>query len=244
MSEDELFKTKIDLEEAKRLSDIGTLAATVAHELRNPLGVIQTAVYNIKRKNEQDKLQKHIMHIEKKIAESERIINNLLNYSRMKKPQPKMIHLYNFLEECISTIKNQYQNVDVKLNKNYNVFTDMKVKIDPFQIREVVTNILNNAYQALPEKGGRMRIKGEITDQNEFIIEISDNGEGIDERDLNQIFSPFFTRKSKGTGLGLTICHELLNLNNGSINVQSTKGQGTTVRIMLPLREEGDGNGR
>lgn len=240
--ENELFKTKMDLEEAKRLSDIGTLAATVAHELRNPLGVIQTAVYNIRRKNEQEKLQKHIVHIEKKIAESERIINNLLNYSRMKKPQPKMIHLYNFMEECIDTIKIQYRNVEVKLKKNYNVFKNVKVNMDPFQIREVVTNILNNAYQALREDGGRIRIKGEIADANELIIEISDNGEGIDERDLSQIFSPFFTRKSKGTGLGLTISRELLNLNNGSINVHSTRGEGTTVRITLPLTEGGREN--
>jgi PAS domain S-box-containing protein len=234
--EENLIKTTLALSETKRLSDIGTLAATVAHELRNPLAVIQTAAYNIRRKNKDAQLVKHIDHIEKKIAESERIINNLLNYSRIKKPQKKRIHLLNFINECIATVKTQYHSLNIVLKKDLKLFKDLIIYIDPFQIREVLANILNNAFQALQDKSGWIEIKGSLTPAREILIEVNDNGEGIDKQDLDAIFDPFFTRKSKGTGLGLTICRELVNLHEGRININSHKNKGTQVLIYLPLR--------
>lgn len=236
-AENKLIRTQKKLSDTRRLSDIGTLAATVAHELRNPLGVIQTAIYNIKRKSKDTRFHRHIKNIEKKISESEQIINNLLNYSKIKKPQLKQIHLFYFLEECINTIMAQYQKYNVIINKKYDSVQGINIFIDPFQIREVINNILNNAYQAFPEKEGGIDVSGHIHD-NLLILIIKDTGKGIDKKDIKKIFTPFFTRKSKGTGLGLSICRELINLHNGTIEIKSKKGKGTKVTITLPVEEK------
>jgi len=100
-AEDELLKTQTELLAAKRLSDIGTLAATVAHELRNPLAAIYMASVNLKRKTESPALEKHFTTIEKKIKESDQIINNLLFYSRLKSPNYETVNLYDIINECI-----------------------------------------------------------------------------------------------------------------------------------------------
>jgi two-component system sporulation sensor kinase C len=235
-AEKELAETRAALADSKRLSDIGTLAATVAHELRNPLGVIQAAVYNIKRKSREEALVSHITNIENKLTDSERIISNLLNYSSIKQPKPKSIHLYFFIDECIDTIIEQYGTQPVTVIKSFDAFRNTSINIDPFQIREVLMNILHNAYQAIPEKGGSIEVRGALKDGNMVSISISDNGEGIDQLDMDKLFNPFFTRKSKGTGLGLTICMELVKLHRGEIGIESEKGKGTIVNITLPLQ--------
>ncbi|MBN1411879.1 MAG: PAS domain-containing protein [Spirochaetales bacterium] len=227
-------KAEFELAEAKRLSDIGALASTVAHELRSPLGVILGTVYNVMRKHKDEKLMQNMRRIERKISESEKIINNLLNYARLKQPELKKIHLYNFLDECIDDTIKQHLNSKVKINKNYSVFKNTTLKIDPFQMREVITNILNNAYQAFTDDTGTVNINGS-KETSLINLEIQDNGLGINEADLKKIFEPFFTSKSKGTGLGLTICKELVNLHKGGITIESEKGKGTTVHISLPL---------
>ena len=232
---EELIVSQKKLSDSKRLSDIGTLAATVAHELRNPLGVIGTAIYNIKRKSKDDKLGKHIENIEKKITESEQIINNLLNYSRIKSPRLKKVDISALFDECLETIKDRYSDYNVDLKSDYFSLKNIKIKIDPLQIREVLLNILNNAYQALPDKYGNVKLSASIKDKL-LLITIKDNGQGIADKDSDKIFNPFFTRKSKGTGLGLAICKELVNLHNGTIKIRSTKGKGTTVQVILALR--------
>jgi PAS domain S-box-containing protein len=237
-TEEKLLFTQQELNNAKRLSDIGTLAATVAHELRNPLGVIQTASYNIKRKNENPGINKHLARIEKKVAESDQIINNLLNYSRIKIPQLKRIQLYNFLNDCVSSAKRKYFNNHIKLIRNYDSLKELFISVDPFQIREVLNNVLNNAYEAFPDDKGTIEVRGSILLQENVEIEIIDNGCGINDEDIPSIFEPFFTKKSKGTGLGLTICKELIHLHSGRIEVESVLEKGTTIRITLPLTRE------
>ena len=118
-AEEELIKTQKELIQAQRLSDIGTLAATVAHELRNPLGVILTAAYNIKRKRQNQALDKHIANIEKKVAESDQIINNLLSYSRIKMPHYEKILIYNLLDECINFTQNEFFKHQVSISKKF-----------------------------------------------------------------------------------------------------------------------------
>jgi signal transduction histidine kinase len=234
IAERDLLEAQAALSDAKRLSDIGTLAATVAHELRNPLGVIQAAIFNIKRKVHDENLDTHIGNIQKKIGESELIINNLLNYANIKQPKLKKIHFYHFIDECLETIAEQYAAMTVNIRKDYESLVDLSIEVDPFQIREVLVNVLNNAYQAISDDEGEIDVTGSVESEN-LVLAITDNGEGIDPRDMEKIFEPFFTQKSKGTGLGLTICRELIKLHKGDITVTSEKGKGTSVRISLPI---------
>ncbi|MBN1696433.1 MAG: PAS domain-containing protein [Spirochaetales bacterium] len=228
-------KAEEDLFNAKRLSDIGTLAATVAHELRNPLAVIQAAIYNIKRKSRNSDIEKHIENINAKVEESEQIINNLLGYSKFKIPQKTDVSIYNFLNDLFDDIQGKMTKDTIIINRKYESLKDTIIHIDPVQIREVLNNIVNNAYQAIPQVNGRIEIQGNLSGNNRLNLYITDNGNGIENEDLEKIFNPFFTNKSKGTGLGLTICKELIKLHNGNIEILSQKGEGTIVRISLPL---------
>ncbi|MFH0925654.1 MAG: ATP-binding protein [bacterium] len=233
----ELLNTQKELEKAKRLSDIGTLAATVAHELRNPLGVIKTALYNIKRKSANSLLDKHIANIEKKIAESDQIINNLLNYSRLKMPAYKKISIFDLLEDCTTFSQNRFNHPEISIKKDVNSLKDTQIEVDPFQIREVINNILDNAYQAFLDFNveGKIEIKGRL-DVKTVTISFIDNGCGIEKEDVEKVFEPFFTKKSKGTGLGLAICRELINLHGGKIEFESKKNSGTTVTVVIPTK--------
>ncbi len=231
---DELMDAHEKLSEAKRLSGIGTLAATVAHELRNPLGVIQTALYNVSRKRKEQGLDKHLAHIAKKIAESNQIITNLLRYSRIKPPQCTKTSMFEILGESMAAAAERFAGQNTEVIADLDPTKDVMVELDTVQIREVFDNILNNAYQAVADIEGKVKITGRIED-NAIRISVGDNGAGIDPEDLKQIFEPFFTRKSRGTGLGLTICRELVQLHDGTIEVESEPGSGTTVSVTLPL---------
>lgn len=234
----ELFKTQAELDKAKCLSNLGTLAATVAHELRNPLGVIKIASYNIRKKRENSLLDKHLDNIEKKVSESNQIINNLLGYSRIEIPSYEKIQIYNILNECITFTKKRFHKQNVSIVKKFKSTKKKLIEADPLQIREIFNNILTNAHQAVSNKKGKIEISARDDGKGSIEISFKDNGIGIDKEDLKRIFEPFFTRKSKGTGLGLTICNELVNLHDGKIDIESKKGKGTSVTISLPIKRE------
>lgn len=230
----ELLRAELELENARRLSDIGALSATVAHELRNPLGVIRTAVYNIRRKSQNPLLESHISNIEKKVLESDHIINNLLGYSRIKMPQAEKVKLFVILDECIGFAAERYEGKHIEIKKTIESMNEVIVAVDPFQIREVFNNILDNACQAVSSPGGTLSVSADTSRPDIVSIRFKDNGPGIAAEDMEKIFEPFFTKKSKGTGLGLTVCREMLHLNGGEIVVASKVSKGTTFTITLP----------
>lgn len=228
-----------ELDDSRRLSHIGSLAATVAHELRNPLGVIRTAVYNLRRKNKDPELIRHLDNIDKKVIESDRIIANLLNYARPKVPHFEKVDLLLLIEETMRTIQKQYQDYPIKLISNLTKQKKIWIEADPFQLTEVMVNLIENAYQAIGMKSAEIHVKV-VTSAERVTITIQDTGPGIREEDLEHIFIPFFTRKPKGTGLGLPICLELVRLHHGEIQVKSTENDGCTFIITLPLLQSHD----
>ena len=229
---------KNELKQATRLADIGTLAAIVAHELRTPLGVIQMASHNLKNKNKGSSQDKHLENIQKKVWEGNRIIDNLLNYSRIKMPVYESCAILDLVDECVTNLGNQFQDLGVAIEKKYKINRDFTIEADSNHIREVLINILSNAYQAIQGKVGRIELTVEKTDDEYLAISTKDDGVGIDIVDLDKIFRPFFTTKAKGTGLGLTICNELINLHHGRLDIQSVKDHGTTVYIFLPIKRK------
>ncbi len=230
-------KIEKELIDKKTLADIGTLAATVAHELRNPLGVIQLAAYNIRKKAQNPLIEKHLGNIDKKVQESDQIINNLLFYSRLKMPNYEDTNIYNILEECITQTINKFQKWDVIIIKMYESLKDIVIRADSFQLKEVFNNILNNAYEAIMGKKGEIEIKGIYDEkENTVIISVKDNGIGIDFEDIKMLAEPFFTKKTKGTGLGLTVSYKIVNLHGGKIDIESRMGEGANFIITLPLK--------
>lgn len=232
---DDLMSAHAELQSAKRLSDVGTLAATVAHELRNPLAAIAMAVNNIKRKADNHNFDKHLANIEKKILESDQIINNLLFYSHIKPPHYKNVNLFDLIKEALDGIK-QTRKTNVSIIRNIDSLKEISIESDPIHIKEIIDNLLNNACDALPSAGGKIEVAGVHGD--EFVrITIKDNGCGIDKAVMDKIFDPFFTTKAKGTGLGLSVCKQIVNMYDGKICVKSELGKGTSISVLLPKKK-------
>jgi PAS domain S-box-containing protein len=231
----ELAQTRVELEEAGRLSDVGTLAATVAHELRNPLAVIQTATYNIRKKRDNKGLDKHIASIEKMIAQSNQIISNLLNYSRLKEPRIKNTGLFGLIEECVAGAGERFRSQDIEITKTIDSIRGRHFLVDPDQFREVFVNIINNACEAFDGGCGRINVDARSDNGGKsLVMSISDNGPGMSPEIIRRSLDPFFTTKSRGTGLGLTICSDIIRLHGGTMSIESHVGRGTTVTIKLP----------
>ncbi len=237
LAEEALLKAQMQLAEARRLSDIGTLAATVAHELRNPLAAIQMASYNIKRKAQNPLLDKHLLTIENKVNESEQIISNLLFYSRLRPPQYENINICESINECITLVKRRFAQEKINLDVNISSIKKVSIEADPLQMKEVFCNILNNAYESQTKVDKRVEIKAGIENTSVKFM-VKDSGEGIDKNDLERIFDPFFTTKARGTGLGLTVCKQVINLHGGTIDIESEKDKGTVVTVRLPIKKE------
>lgn len=231
----QLLKVQAELADARHLSEIGTLAATVAHELRNPLAAIRMGAYNLGRKIGNNALQAHIGTIEKKIIESDQIINNLLNYSKIKTPMCEYVRLGEIIVEAINSAAARFDGWDVGVKLD-NKFGATIIFVDPLQFKEMVGNILANAYESLSEKHGDIAIKVKCAG-NAVAISIADNGMGISQENLRKISRPFFTTKSKGTGLGLAVCKQMAAMHGGKISFKSRVGAGTTVTLTLPLKK-------
>ncbi len=228
----DLLEAQEQLVRRERLAAIGQLASGIAHELRNPLGVIKTAVYYVKSKVEQDnpKVQKHLRIMEKEINSSDKIISDLLGFSQTRKPSVEPIHLNKIIENAL-LITELPENV--KLIKRLSPSLP-QVLVDANQIRQVFTNIILNAFQSMPE-GGELKI--ETKEKAHFIeVKFTDTGCGISKENLNKLSNPFFTTKSKGIGLGLSVTQTIIERHNGTIQVKSKLGEGSTFIIHLPLR--------
>lgn len=227
-----------ELQDAKRISDIGRLAGTIAHELRNPLGVISTALYNIKRKNKDSNLDAHINSIEKKIAESNGIIQNVLTFSGINMPQMEEVRLYAVLEEVIESCSIDQLKCCSNIIKKYNLKKDDVIEADRLQLTALFRNIIYNACESMKGKDGKLKISVDYNlSENSVEMVFEDSGIGIDEKDLEKIFDPFFTLKCSGVGLGLTVCNQVINLHGGKIDITSEVNEGTKVRIMLPIKK-------
>lgn len=245
IAEEELQQAQQRLAESKRLSDIGTLAATVAHELRNPLVAMKLAAYNIRRKSGDAALETHLRHIDTKVEESNQIINNLLSYSRLRMPHIERVDIAAILDESLDLASRADAEGEVAVRRRYQALRGLRVEADPLQMKEIFSNVLNNAFDAVAScRAGRIELRAQVSKgENSFTVAIADNGVGMSEEVKARLFDPFFTTKAKGTGLGLSVSYRIVTLHGGTIAIESREGAGTTVTIRLPLRRGSDPDG-
>jgi two-component system sensor histidine kinase HydH len=209
----------------KRLSAIGELSARVAHDLRNPLGIIKNAVELIEMSstiNEDEKTKKRIQMIKNASERMLRQINNVLDFVRVR---PLQLEKYSLGEILDSAIKSSVPDT-VKIKKPQN---DVKILCDGKQLEVAFSNIFSNAVQAM-ENSGNIKI-GIADGKNDVKISIEDSGPGISKENLEHIFEPLFTTKPGGTGLGLVSCKNIVEQHEGKIKVKTNP---TTFEITLP----------
>ena len=215
-TEKELAKTKVQVKN-ERLTAIGELASSMAHDLKNPLATIKTATHLLKQNSGKldDEVKNQVFpKMDRAIKRMSHHIEDVLNYVRITPLNQKTISLKSLLQSSISSIEIP-DNIDVYLPDN-----DFEIKCDTEKIEIVFINLLLNAIQAINSSPGHIKIS--LHQKNdELILEFEDSGEGISEDDKKRIFEPLYTTKQKGTGLGLAICKNIIEQHGWSIGVKT-----------------------
>ncbi|MEP0774723.1 MAG: HAMP domain-containing protein [Acidobacteriota bacterium] len=227
----------------EKMAAVGTLAAGVAHEVNNPLAGILTCIEQIRANPEDPELrQRYLDLMEDGIRRIAHIVENLLDFSRPRDIRPEPTPINHNLLHVVELLEYQLRKarVEVKLELDPG---EPIVLADHFQMEQLFLNLMLNAMQAMPAGGVmtlRTRVRGALV-----VVEVIDTGTGIPEEIRDRIFEPFFTTREvgEGTGLGLAVSYSIVTGHRGSIEVESSPGQGSTFRVRLPLREERKGEG-
>jgi len=231
----ERIKLEQKLSNAQRLAHLGTMVATVSHEIKSPLGIVRsTAEILVKRIKKVAPGNENLAEII--VSETTRLNNIVLEFLDFARPQKvKLVPV-----DINNSITQALQFMDPELTeKNITIETDLdlsmgQITIDPDMFYRALLNILVNGTQSMPD-GGVLRVKTGITKSDgSIVISIQDSGIGMSEEKLAQIFKPFFTDKNRGTGLGLAITKNIIDQHHGSISVNSEVGKGSTFIITLP----------
>jgi two-component system nitrogen regulation sensor histidine kinase GlnL len=236
-----------DLKRADRLALMGTLAAGLAHEIRNPLGGIKGAAQLLRREVEADAaLRAYTDIMIREVDRVNHLIEQLLDLSRPLPSQFGSVNIHEILEEVLSLEAHSAPEKTVTVKKHFDPSLP-PVKGDRAQLTQVFLNLVKNAYQAM-QIGGTLTVTTRLeTDfhvraagrrrSRLMWVDIADDGAGIKEDDLPHIFSPFFTTKNSGTGLGLATCYRIINDHGGLIRVESAEPHGTTFKVSLVVAE-------
>ncbi len=231
----EAKKLEQRLQQSDRLQALGTLAAGIAHEIRNPLATINFNAQMLQRELSLDTGQQQMFQdMVHEIRQIDRIVQQVLQFARPREPQFLPNQLNEVVRYChdLARVNLRKANVEVMLDLAQDT---PPLVMDFNQISQVVMNLILNAVEAMAD-GGRLTIKTECRkDPSTVVLELSDTGPGILEEDKNRIFDPFFTRKPEGTGLRLSISRQNLEKHGAYIEVDSVLGKGTTFRVSFPL---------
>jgi signal transduction histidine kinase len=228
----ELRETQEQLIRQEKLAVLGQMAGSVGHELRNPLAVITSALYYLKlvQPDADGKVKKYLNIIETETRTAEKIINDLLDFARIKSVDVEAVSA----SELVIRILERY-HVPEAVSVRIEIPEDLpKFYADPRQMDQVLSNLVINACQAM-SAGGELIITAYQQDKM-IAIAVNDTGEGIPQENMKKIFEPLFTTKSKGIGLGLAVSQKLAEANGGRIEVQSEAGKGSTFTLVLPIR--------
>jgi signal transduction histidine kinase len=220
------------LRTAERLAAIGELAAIVGHDLRNPLTGIATATYNVEKHlgKRIDRETKEMLEIiEQDIHYSDKIVSDLLEYARETHLELAEASVKSITKDALTRVKLPRRTRVVDSTQN-----EPKILVDVDKMRRVFENLIKNAVEAM-SKGGTLRIASKKTNGNLEIV-FADTGEGMTGEVMEKIWSPLFTTKAKGIGLGLPIAKRLVEAHEGSITAMSKLGKGSSFTVTLPIR--------
>jgi two-component system sensor histidine kinase HydH len=226
-----------ELETSRRLASLGRLAAGVAHEIRNPLSSIKGFATYFKeryRDNPEDQKTSEIMIQE--VDRLNRVITQLLEFARPPVIQKKRASLQGLIQRSLKMIERQASAKKIQVLSR--LPSEIKeVELDPDGINQVLLNLYLNAVEAM-DQGGTLNVSLSADQGSRWVkITVSDTGMGISKEDLQHIFDPYFTTKTTGTGLGLAVVHKIIEAHEGEVRAESEIGRGTTVTVLLPIKE-------
>jgi len=233
----QLKESQEQLIQAEKLTSLGQMAASIAHEINNPLAGVLVYTQLLSKKVAGDTLKEeealdYLSKMESEVSRCSRIIRNLLDFARQTEPTLRLVDIHQVIEQVLAMVGHQAQLQNVEVVKDFSPSLP-KVMADFDQLQQIFTNLTLNAIQAMPD-GGRLTIRSSAVD-GEVMIDVQDTGCGISKENMGKLFTPFFTTKAKGkgVGLGLAVVHGIIERHKGRIKVQSEVGKGTTFSVYL-----------
>ncbi len=221
---------------ADKLSGLGELVAGVAHEVRNPLGVIRASVQMMEQELPDGCSSSELTQVMlQEIDRLDAVVNALLDFGRPSEYRFGRVNPLPVLEEVVLLTRQFARQQQVKVDCDFNGLR-AEIHADEDRLKQVFVNLISNAIQAMPN-GGTLAISARA-DGGLLKVSFADTGTGIPEDELGRIFDPFYTTRAGGSGLGLSIVHRIVDAHNGYINVSSSEGEGSAFTVVLPLLEE------
>jgi signal transduction histidine kinase len=229
----ELNKTQQQLAQAEKLAALGQLSAAIAHEVNNPLGIIKNYLVILSQSMKKtDKGWSHLKVVKEEVDRIARIIKQLLDFYHPKSENKTLTDIGFLLEDTLSFVEEQFSKNKIRIAKKTASNLPM-VEVFPDELRQVFLNLLMNSRDSMP-KGGKIEVSARLK-KDRLEIEFKDTGSGIEEKDLQHIFEPFYTTKDKGSGLGLWISNEIIKRHGGEIKVKNREDKkGTCFNLILP----------
>lgn len=236
---EEIKASQAKLLQQEKLASIGQLAAGVAHEINNPLGVIKCYANLIRRQlSSESAVLSDVEVIQRHTDHCKSVVEALLSFARVSEPRKMPVDLNACIEEVLAMIMSQAGKGNVEVEKD--LCPDLPAVVsDLQQMKQVFMNLILNALQAMPE-GGRLTLTSRVdADQRHVEVKVADTGRGIGEKNIDRIFDPFFTTKEegKGTGLGLSVSYGIVCRHGGEISVESRPGRGAAFFVYLPIED-------
>jgi len=233
----QLKESQEQLIQAEKLTSLGQMAASIAHEINNPLAGVLVYTQLLSKKmaggtlKEEEALD-YLSKMESEVSRCSRIIRNLLDFARQTEPMLRLVDINQVVEKVLTMVGHQAQLQNVEIVKEFSPSLP-KVMADFDQLQQIFTNLTLNAIQSMPE-GGRLTLRSSVVD-GEVRVDVQDTGCGISKENMGKLFTPFFTTKvkGKGVGLGLAVVHGIIERHKGRIKVQSEVGKGTTFSVYL-----------
>ncbi|MDP6040182.1 MAG: ATP-binding protein, partial [Candidatus Latescibacteria bacterium] len=237
---DELEQTQEDLLQAERLAAIGEMSAHISHEIRNPLATIGGFARSLQRSPSPQRVDTAARIIYQEVTRLEDLLTDILNYTRPRILTLSPTNLSNLIEEVYDLVSEGLEERGITYyHETPPALPD--VSVDQAQIKQVLINLIKNAFQAMPD-GGKLTVyirpDNHDTTGPQIEIEIRDTGPGIPSEIQNKIFKPYFTTKTTGTGLGLAISQQIIERHKGTLSLESDEGSGTSIFIRLPAQHK------
>lgn len=219
--------------QSAKLAGIGTLAAGVAHEIRNPLGIMKTSADMIRRGSREGEQNFELAgFMIEEVDRLNRVVTRLLDFARPSAPKSEPCDLGEIIERAISLVGPQHRLQDIEIYRSY-AKGAARARGDREQLCQAFLNLILNAVQSMAG-GGRLSLSTAGGEDDTVSASVGDSGGGIEEKSLEHIFDPFFTTKEGGSGLGLSIVYRIVEAHKGRIEVNSVRGKGTTFTVVLP----------
>ena len=245
----DLRRTK-ELKERMRhqegLANMEIMASGVAHEIKNPLGGIRGAAQLLQMELEKEELKEYLNVIIKEVDRINLIVENVLNFTKPKKTEFKPVNIHKIIGEILLLQKESHLMNNIEIKQEYDPSLPL-VDADENKLKQVFLNLIKNSLESMKNQGTltlstkldadfQILTKKLKVPTRMLVVEIKDTGKGVPDEIINKLFAPFFTTKSKGTGLGLFISHKIIEEHGGGLKIAKNKDKGSVAKIILPLK--------